>query len=434
MKRAYVVLAAAMGVMALLAGCSGGANGKNGKPVTLTFGINQTGTSVENMTKIAAKFKEETGISIDIQVNPDDQWRDLLKSKLQAGEAPDMFLIDSDPMSINDRIRPAQNCIDFTKEEWVSRIDKEILPSISYKDKVYGITFAVPKRWVIHYNKDIFAKAGIKQLPTTYEELKADCAKIKALGVTPIMEATQNGWHQVLPLFETGGYYLEKHGDDLYDKLNQNKAKLSDIPELKLVIQQCKELADLGYYGKDYLSESVDKALEKMAAGKVAMYVGYVGWGLDLYKDYPQMQGKVGIFMMPFADSDVLGINPANPSFFGNKKTGHVAEIKQFFAFLARPDILDWNLNELSTAYAFCWKDVKCKTERMPKDWQDYLASAKTGLVTQYAVKYVDSQWMDVGKDLEAMYTGAMTIDEVIASADKRRSDQAKLQKDSYWK
>lgn len=51
----------------------------------------------------------------------------------------------------------------------------------------------------------------------------------------------------------------------------------------------------------------------------------------------------------------------------------------------------------------------------------------------QTSVNYIDSQWMDVGKDLESMYTGAMTPEEVLKTIMERRIEQAKLQKDPGW-
>ena len=65
------------------------------------------------------------------------------------------------------------------------------------------------------YNKDIFADLGL-EVPRTYEDFKAVCQAIKDSGKTPLYEACQNGWHQVLPLFETGSYYVTLY-DDLYD-------------------------------------------------------------------------------------------------------------------------------------------------------------------------------------------------------------------------
>lgn len=53
--------------------------------------------------------------------------------------------------------------------------------------------------------------------------------------------------------------------------------------------------------------------------------------------------------------------------------------------------------------------------------------------VVQTSVNYIDSQWMDVGKELEAMYTGAMTPEEVLNTIVKHRTEQAQLQRDPGW-
>ncbi len=61
-------------------------------------------------------------------------------------------------------------------------MDSSVLPSISYKEKVYGITFAGPKMYVYLYNKQIFLELGLEP-PTTYEEFKTVCQTLKDAGV-----------------------------------------------------------------------------------------------------------------------------------------------------------------------------------------------------------------------------------------------------------
>jgi raffinose/stachyose/melibiose transport system substrate-binding protein len=40
---------------------------------------------------------------------------------------------------------------------------------------------------------------------------------------------------------------------------------------------------------------------------------------------------------------------------------------------------------------------------------------------------------MDIGKDLTAMFTGAMKPEDVLANIDSRRADLAKAAKDPAW-
>ncbi len=50
------------------------------------------------------------------------------------------------------------------------------LHSIPYQPSIFGF----------FYNKTLFDKAGIKEVPTTWDELDAACAKLKDAGITPI--------------------------------------------------------------------------------------------------------------------------------------------------------------------------------------------------------------------------------------------------------
>ncbi len=424
-KRTVQILAAALMVFAMAA-----VSAQNKKAVTLTFGTHQSGLPISGIVQqLGADFEKETGIKIDFQIVPDAQWRDLLKAKIQAGEAPDIFCADADPLSLYDRVRPDTNCIDLTSQEFVKRMDASVLPAVSYQKKVYGITFPGAKIWVYFYNKEIFAKLGLK-IPTTYAEFKAVSAKIQASGVVPVYEALQNGWHQVLPLFETGPLY-QAAIPDLYNKLNANTYNIKSIPQLKTVITQIKEFADLGYYGKDFMSNSIEGDYKAIADGKAAMVLEGIGWGAQLENDFPAMKGKVGIFIMPWADNQIIGINPSSNAYFGNAKSKNQKEILQFFAFLARHDNLQKRLDGDPGSLALCWSEIK---DKYPVEYSTYLGKHKSGTVMQAAVKYVDSQWMDVGKDLEAMYAGSLTVDQVLQTIADRRDQQAKLQKDTAWK
>lgn len=126
------------------------------------------------------------------------------------------------------------------------------------------------------YNKQIFDELKL-DIPTTYDELKDICQKMLDAGYTPIYEATTNGWHQVLPLFETGGLWLEDD-PDIYDKLNANEVELESIPHLLTIIEQLDECAKAGYFGADYLSNTMENAKGAMASGEYGMIINEMGF------------------------------------------------------------------------------------------------------------------------------------------------------------
>lgn len=397
--------------------------------VTLTFGSHQSGLPTSGIVqKLAAEYEKESGVKIDFQISPDDQWRDLIKVKLNSGEAPDIICADSNPLTLTSTINPEKYCTDLSSASWVSRMDKDVIPSVSVNSKVYGITFPGKKMYFYIYNKDIFEKCGITNVPTTYNELKDACAKIKAKmpSVTPIYEATADGWHQVLPLLENSDIYL-KDDLNLFTELNANKKDLKDIPKMITVLNELKECADLGYFGKDYLSNSTASGKEAMANGKAAMYIMESAFRDEIKADFPDCTTKFGIFVQPWADNQTIGVNPASNAYFINKNSKNVDAAKKFFDFLARPENLQKRLDGQPGLSEICWPEIKGKYSA---EDQAYIKAHKTARVFQVSVNYIDNQFMDIGKDIEAMYTGAMTPADVIKSAMSRRLKQTQLQKD----
>lgn len=414
-------------VLLALSSCSKDEGGS--KSIVLTFGSHQSGLPTTGIVQSMAKdFEAETGIKIDIQVSPDGQWRDLIKLKLDSGEATDIFCIDT-PVNLASSLHVEQYCVPLTDEEWVSRMDPNVIPAVSVGDDVYGITFAGKKMYMYIYNKDLFAKAGAS-IPTNYEELKETCEKLLAIGVTPIYEGTTNSWHQVLPLFETAGLYLEKD-PDLYEKLNANEIDLDDIPDLLEIIRELKECAELGYFGEDYLSNSVSSAKLAFAEEKAAMFISETAWIQEVKSDFPEFDtSKAGIFVMPWGGNQVIGVNPASNAYFINKDCKHIQEAKSFFGYIAQHDKLVERFEGETRLSELCWPEIE---GRYSEEHQAFLDSYPKAPVVQIAVNYIDSQWMDIGQDLEAMFAGGLTPEGVLEAMMKRRTEQALLQRDPGW-
>ena len=435
-KKLISISLAAVMTAGMLAGCGSessdgeGESGSSKKSVTLSFGSHQSGLPNSGIVQdLAKEFEEETGIKIDFQISPDAQWRDLIKVKLDSGEAPDIICVDT-PIALASSIHMDQYSVELTDQEWVERMDDSARSAVSVGDKTYGITFPGAKMFYYIYNKEIFNNLNL-EVPTNYEEFKNVCQTILDAGITPIYEATTNGWHQVLPLFETGGLWLTQDSE-MYDKLNANEIDLDSIPSLLTIIEELDECAKLGYYGDDYLSNAVENAKEAIATEKCAMYIAELGFRGEVAADYPDFNAeeKLGAFVMPWGDNQIVGVNPASNAYFINKESEHVEEAKQFFEFLAKPENLEKRLAGQPELSALCWPEI---TSKYTEEDQAFLDSLEKANVVQTSVNYIDSQWMDVGKDLEAMYTGAMTPEDVLHTIMQRRTEQAQLQKDPGW-
>lgn len=400
--------------------------------VTLTYMASQ-GWIMDAELELAKKFEAETGIHVDYQIIPADQYFNVLKTKLNAGEATDLFGGQAGKTDLQVQYDVETNAVDLSDQEWVKRHDPLALDQVSLHGKVYGAEIwdvVGNNYWVIVYNKDLFQKLGLS-VPKTYAEFKAACDKIKAAGITPIYEPISDGWHHVLWFPEDGPRY-EELNPGLADQLNANKTKFADSRTILQALQQLQELYKAGYFGDNALSDAYADSNKMLAGGKYAMMVDTLSRPASVAKDFPDIKAdSFGFFPIPLLDNQLAPAHPAGPAKFIYAKSPHIAEAKQYLAFLTRPENLQYLLDNTPAFITLDFTGLKAK---WTPEQQAFLSTypAKT-IVYQDAVNYVNPQWIDMGKDIVGMFNGTLTPEGMLKNIDQRRADMAKAAKDAAW-
>lgn len=397
----------------------------------LTYLVSQ-GWLFDAEQELGKKFEEQTGIHIDYQVVPADQYFSVLKTKLNSGEGPDIFGGQSGVTDLKVQYDVEKNAVDLSNEAWAKLEDPLVAAQSTVNGKLYGLTLwdIYGTTWVVNYNKAIFEKLGLSE-PKTYADFKALCQKLLDAGIQPIYEPISDGWHHVLWFPENGPRY-EEVTPGLADALNANKATFADNATMLDDVQQLKELYDAGFMGQNALSDTYSDRTKVFSSGKVGMILANLTFPQQVETDYPDMKADtIGAFVIPLADNENLNINPAGPTKFIYSGSQNIDAAKQYFTFLTQPDNLQYLLDKTSAMSSLPFSGVKSK---LLADQQAFLdAHTKRGTVYQTAVNYVNPQWMDIGKDLTAMFTGGMEAKDVLSSIDKRRADLAKAAKDPAW-
>src|SRR5690349_4704695 len=238
---------------------------------TLTYIASQNWV-LDSEIELAKKFETETGVHVDFQIIPSDQYFNVLETKLEAGgEGIDIFGGQSGKTDIQLQLDVEKNAVPVTDQEWVKRMNPLSVEQISLDGVTYGLTIwdTVGGSWVIVYNKKIFADHGLS-VPKTYAEFAAACQILKDAGITPIYEPFADGWHHVLWFPEMGPAY-EAAAPGLVDALNANKATFTGNPTMMADLTEFKEMYDKGYFGTDALSNEFANTEAAMAGGKYAM-------------------------------------------------------------------------------------------------------------------------------------------------------------------
>ncbi|MEV6378904.1 extracellular solute-binding protein [Streptomyces sp. NPDC051773] len=182
--RTIVAVTAALGLTAGLSGCGGDADAESGA-VSLTVVATNYGDSVHKNSegywdRVVLAFRaEHPGIDVDVQVHDPDEVDEKVAELVERGEAPDIVQTDGySEYAARDLLYSADEVLSVP-------VQASFVRSLANAGELgraqYGMPFTASTR-LLYYNKDLFARAGLKP-PTTWDELTADARVLKAQGV-----------------------------------------------------------------------------------------------------------------------------------------------------------------------------------------------------------------------------------------------------------
>ena len=328
-----VLLAMSLVGVTLLAGC-GGSDGSSsestkaeseggGKKIVYWSMWEATEPQAIVLQEAIDKYMEDTGNEVDVQFKGRTGIREGLQPALDAGTTIDLF--DEDIDRVNGKWgKYLMDLEDLVKE---SNYEETALAGLmSACREVGGGTLKTipyqPNVFAVFYNQDLFDKAGIEAVPTTWDEFLAVCEKLKAAGITPLTcdDAYIDcmfGYHMSRLLGEKADV---EEGTELADIKpedygTQEVIKSGSWAENEAVLktaQAYEELASKGYFSEN-IGSNVWPAGQntELAIGKVAMYLN----GSWLPNEVKGMTGddfKWGCFSYPAVDGGKTGVEAAN--------------------------------------------------------------------------------------------------------------------------
>ncbi len=398
--------------------------------VTITFMASQDWIQDAEM-ELGEKFTEETGIKVDYQIVPSDQYESLLMTKINSGECTDIFGGQSSQFSIVTQFDVEKNAVDLSGESWAANVDPAAAVELSAGGKLYGQPIQdVSACWAVAYNIKMFDELGLS-IPKNYAEFCDVCEKIKAAGITPIYECVSDGWHHVC---WTEAAVAATQADAGYpDALNNNTATFEGNKELTTMFTQLKEMADKGYMGDNYMSNQYADAPSSIASGEYAMVLYNQGLGAEVNAADPEFPvDNIGYFVNPLCDNQALNVNYCGPSRFIFSGSKNIDAAKKYLEFMASDESLAYMTENVGKFNQLPYSNAPSAYSAVVQDFYDRYPNMVA--VFQASVKYDKPAWMDIGADMSAMFLGEMTPEEVLKDIDKLRADQAAAASDPAWK
>lgn len=256
--------------------------------------------------KIVADFEAANpDIKINLEVRSVDEHKAALRVAAQSDQGPDIYFmwagLGLGGEFVNAGLsKPLDDY--YASNKWDDRLVGTAAGfTKNYPPNRHGVPYTFHGE-VIYYNTELFAQAGITAAPTTYDELKADAAKLKEAGIAPMTFGGTVNWH----LMRLMDVILEtKCGAEKHDQLMDMKLDWATEP---CATESFVELHDwtANYILSPFMGIDQSQSANLFAAGKAAMMLEG-DWFVTQMREAGMEHPKLDIFPFPTGTDRLYG-------------------------------------------------------------------------------------------------------------------------------
>lgn len=276
---------------------------------------------LNGLKEIFAEFHKETGITVKDSPIGHEDFKTGILVRAAGGNLPDVF---SYWAGAKTQFIVNSKSLHPIDDMWkAAGLDAIVAKSVADGATLYdGHRYLIPFGYHyagIFYNKKVLQKAGITEMPKTWDEFKAMCDKLKAAGVTPIALGSKNRWPAQ---FWFDYLLLRTAGPDYRAKLMAGTASYTD-PEVAQAMDLWKQLLDAGDFAKNPNAYDWTDAADQVQRGEAAMTLmgtwitGY--WNTNKFTDadydffeFPTVKDGVARAAVGPVDGLVISANAKN--------------------------------------------------------------------------------------------------------------------------
>jgi raffinose/stachyose/melibiose transport system substrate-binding protein len=283
--------------------------------------------------KILDDFKTQTGITVSADIHNGGDITQVLQSRVAAKSDVDVLNLAGGAQF--NKYATAGTFADLTGNPLLGNVkDIGVQPGV-VKGKNYGFSMTSYVTGVF-YNKDLFKKLGIS-IPTNWDELMADAAKIKASGTSPFVFTAADAWTNQYFYHNAIAIWAKDNPNFIRD-VSTGSATWKDNTLFVNQVKRFETIVKDGYLIPGAQSMKGEDGQAQFAAGKAAMYLMGT-WTLSSLKPNGF---DVGMFPLPINDP---GQPPAVASSLSDNMyavaswSKNKAAAEKFLAFLATKDV-----------------------------------------------------------------------------------------------
>ncbi|MFC4812486.1 extracellular solute-binding protein [Paenibacillus sp. GCM10023250] len=315
---------------------AGGSAGSGDKNVTITFQNiypDPATPSYKMLHAIVDQYqKDHPNVKIELDSLNTDQQKLKLKTQAASKEVPDITIVNPaaqmKPFVDAKLFAPLNDMLE--QNGLKDTFQKGLLDYYSFDNNVYALPDGNNIE-VVYYNKDLFEQAGIKNTPTTFEELVNDVKTLKAKGITPIAIGEKDSW--------TGSFLFmnillrTNGGPGFLQDVIDGKKTFKD-PAFTDAVSAMQDLIQAKAFEEGATSIDYNTGGNIFKTGKAAMMV--MGTWETGAIDSSTVGPKVGVFKFPTVngkgDPDQFMLAPGS-AFAVSANSKHLQETKDFLNY-----------------------------------------------------------------------------------------------------
>jgi raffinose/stachyose/melibiose transport system substrate-binding protein len=319
--------------VAALAACGTGGTGEGdgGSDEPLIYLIPSSWANFPGLKENIEAFSEESGVEVEVQGLPDEQYQQSLRSKLASGSGVDIF---AGPIDQED---PSDYMVEITDPSFKDRMTPAVFDSmVSGNGKLYSIPSADGlSSFGVFYNKDVFEAAGVTEAPATLDELTDAFTAVKESGVTPLFLSGKDGWTLLQHRNAVDANFLADD-EELADKLAENAATWTEVPGFTEQYEALRGWATAGLTNADQLTASYEQGLQALADGTAGAIING-SWVIGPLRAN-NAEGNYGFFALPNPEGDTkIGLSQPNLMHIA-KNSKQQDKARELLEFLIEPE------------------------------------------------------------------------------------------------
>ncbi|MFD0673200.1 ABC transporter substrate-binding protein [Cohnella sp. GCM10027633] len=306
----WIGLTVIIALLAVMIGCGNG-NGDNASPSPAASGASPEGNQPKVKLTIAHLMVEEgarvwvadmisnftakyPNVEVEEIAANTDKYNTMLKTKIASDDAPDIMLL----VNLNDANRDYLDggfVLDLTGQPFLSNVNSIERQYID--GKVYALPFDMNANGVI-YNKDVFEKAGITEVPRTYSAFKEALDKLKQAGFAGMAAGFKENYYVTGDIGADWRAGALSVNPNWISQLQDRTLKFVDDEQMRGILERLNDR--FAYAQSDPFGTDANSALSLVATGKAGI-LQHGSFMVDAIKKInPEV--RLGFFPFPWSE------------------------------------------------------------------------------------------------------------------------------------